>query len=83
MGFTATMQCVTSFFEDRKDFVFSPEEVFENIEKPFYFKDKLGEKDNSFSLNICYRLVESTCELLAIRNKINKIVINDKILYHF
>ncbi len=83
MGISATMQCVTSFFEDRKKFAFSVKEVFESIEKPFYFKDKSGKKDDSFSLNVSYRLVESTCELLAIRNKINKKVINDEILYYF
>ena len=83
MGISATMQCVASFFEDCKDSVFSVKEVFENIEKPFYFRDKSGKKDDSFSLNVSYRLVESTCELLSIRNKINKIIINDEILYHF
>ena len=83
MGFTGAIQCVTSFFEKHNNLVLSAKEVFENIETPFYCKDKSGEKIDSFSFNVTYRLVESTCELLAIRNKINRIVINDEILYHF
>ena len=82
MGTISAIRCVTSFFEDRKDHVFSPEEVFENIEKLFYYKDKLGERVDSFSLDVNYFLIEYICEYLATRYKINKIVINNKIFYH-